>query len=440
MPKGGYLQKVKEAIKRQDGRRLAECLTIDPRTTTTTTLEPTTSGRKVRCDIHNFVVTQGVKGEGGSPATPSKLENMILGLGLPSPLDEVVLGHVLCARCLYCETQGRTKVVEAYANLTPIVPLFVDYFRQEEETWVVAPLHAIVGNIRRVAELADEELKQKGKKPDKLENAGNQLMSCFAAANRPQGNPEKRLATLRIVNDLFRIYFKLNTLRNCKYLIRVVEAKKFVAFKLFAAGDRVTYKFFIGRLAVFDEDFVDADAHLTYAFEVCHPNHLKNRRLILKYLVPVKILIGKLPSEKLLHTYNLHHMYSSIKQAVKSGSVRQFEHALQDHMESYVTAGTYLLIEKLRVAVYRRLFKKVQRIFAEFKPERAVQVPLKYFVEALKWEGYDTDLDEVECIVANMVYRKYIKGYISHKNAVIVLSKKDPFPKLDSSMLVDPQT
>ena len=305
---------------------------------------------------------------------------------------------------------------------------------------MVAPLHAIITNTRLVAEKADEELTQKrGKKPEKLENAGNQLMSCFAAANRPQGNPDKRLATLRIVNDLFRIYFKLNTLRNCKYLIRVVEAKKFVPFEYFHAGDRVTYKFFVGRLAVFDENFVEADDHLTYAFNHCHAKATKNRRLILKYLVPVKILIGKLPSERLLNQYSLHAMYSSIKESVKSGSVRQFEHALQDHMEDYVGAGTYLLIEKLRVAVYRRLFKKVQQIYAQFKPEKAVQVPLQYFVEALKWEGYETDLDEVECIVANMIYRKYIKGYISHKNGVIVLSKKDPFPKLDSSMLVDPE-
>ena len=42
--------------------------------------------------------------------------------------------------------------------------------------------------------------------------------------------------------------------------------------------------------------------------------------------------------------------------------------------------------------------------------------------------GEPTDLAEVECVVANLIYRGYVKGYISHQKAVLVVSKKDPFP------------
>ena len=108
-------------------------------------------------------------------------------------------------------------------------------------------------------------------------------------------------------------------------------------------------------------------------------------------------------------------------------------------MEEYVRAGTFLLIEKLRMAVYRRLLKKVQRIHAELKPERGAQLPLKYFVKALGWQGHATDMDEVECIVANMIYRGLVKGYVSHTSGVVVLSKKEPFPALKSTMLDDPE-
>ena len=38
------------------------------------------------------------------------------------------------------------------------------------------------------------------------------------------------------------------------------------------------------------------------------------------------------------------------------------------------------------------------------------------------------DLDEVECILANLIYRGYIRGYLSHAKRVLVLSKRDPFP------------
>lgn len=40
------------------------------------------------------------------------------------------------------------------------------------------------------------------------------------------------------------------------------------------------------------------------------------------------------------------------------------------------------------------------------------------------------DVDEIECIVANLIHKKYIKGYISHSQRMLVLSKKDAFPLL----------
>lgn len=38
------------------------------------------------------------------------------------------------------------------------------------------------------------------------------------------------------------------------------------------------------------------------------------------------------------------------------------------------------------------------------------------------------DVDEVECIVANLIYTQKVKGYISHQKSLLVLSKQDPFP------------
>ena len=57
------------------------------------------------------------------------------------------------------------------------------------------------------------------------------------------------------------------------------------------------------------------------------------------------------------------------------------------------------------------------------------------FQNALAWQGADMDMDEVECIVANLIFRRYIKGYISHKNLVVVISKVDAFPPLKNAAL-----
>ena len=52
--------------------------------------------------------------------------------------------------------------------------------------------------------------------------------------------------------------------------------------------------------------------------------------------------------------------------------------------------------------------------------------------DALEWQHLKLSMEEVECLVANLIYRGYVKGYISHAKRVLVLSKMNPFPALDS--------
>ncbi len=42
----------------------------------------------------------------------------------------------------------------------------------------------------------------------------------------------------------------------------------------------------------------------------------------------------------------------------------------------------------------------------------------------------DVDLEEVECIVANLIFQKQIKGYIAHEKKILVVSKTDAFPSV----------
>lgn len=42
--------------------------------------------------------------------------------------------------------------------------------------------------------------------------------------------------------------------------------------------------------------------------------------------------------------------------------------------------------------------------------------------------GSDVDIDEVECVLANLIYKGKIRGYIAHEKRMLVLSKEQPFP------------
>lgn len=93
----------------------------------------------------------------------------------------------------------------------------------------------------------------------------NFVMSCNAATHVTEahrhrdccwfraGNPAKKVPVLEIVCTLFRVYFQLNTLRLCKNLIAAVERLDFI---MFPASARVTYKYYVGRLCIFDDQYV----------------------------------------------------------------------------------------------------------------------------------------------------------------------------------------
>jgi nuclear mRNA export protein PCID2/THP1 len=168
----------------------------------------------------------------------------------------------------------------------------------------VPSMQSVCKSTHQVAVAADEEAASRDHA--KMNNAANILRESFSKSinDRKEFNPDagfdeegsKKAAVLSIVNELFRIYFRLNTLRLCKNLVKPVEAKKLHEDGL--AGPMVTYRYFTGRLYLFEDNYAAAEENLEYAFNRCHRNAISNKRRILQYLVPVKIYRGKLPSNE----------------------------------------------------------------------------------------------------------------------------------------------
>jgi hypothetical protein len=89
----------------------------------------------------------------------------------------------------------------------------------------------------------------------------------------------------------------------------------------------VTYTFFVGRLSVFDDDYLKAEEMLTYALEHCHKAATHNKRVILSYLIPVRMLRGKLPAPALLEKHNLQD-FLPLVHAMKLGNVKLLNETL----------------------------------------------------------------------------------------------------------------
>lgn len=94
---------------------------------------------------------------------------------------------------------------------------------------------------------------------------------------------------LTLVNQMFKVYFKINRHQLCKPLMRAIDSCNLK--DKFALAQIITYKFFAGLKAMFDGDFRTANECLSFAFLKCHKNSTKNKRSILLYLVPVKMIL-----------------------------------------------------------------------------------------------------------------------------------------------------
>ncbi|NWW90517.1 PCID2 protein, partial [Rhynochetos jubatus] len=336
---------------------------------------------------------------------------------LEPPYDEMFAAHL---RCTYAV--GNHDFIEAYKCQTVIYTVF--YFPR-----ALPIMYAVALDLRIFANNADQQLVKKGKSKvgDMLEKAAELLMSCFrvcASDTRAGIEDSKKWGMLFLVNQLFKIYFKINKLHLCKPLIRAIDSSNLK--DEYSMAQRVTYRYYVGRKAMFDSDFKQAEEYLSFAFEHCHRSSQKNKRMILIYLLPVKMLLGHMPTVQLLKKYDLM-QFAEVTKAVSEGNLLLLNDALTKHETFFIRCGIFLILEKLKIITYRNLFKKVYLLL------KTHQLSLDAFLVALKFmQVDDVDIDEVQCILANLIYMGHIKGYISHQHQKLVVSKQNPFPPLST--------
>ncbi|NXF39208.1 PCID2 protein, partial [Nyctibius bracteatus] len=381
-----YLQQVQEAIDSRDGQFCAELVSFK----------------------HPHVANPRLQ----LPSPEEKCQQV-----LEPPYDEMFAAHL---RCTYAV--GNHDFIEAYKCQTVIYIMF--YFSR-----ALPIMYAVALDLRIFANNADQQLVKKGKSKvgDMLEKAAELLMSCFrvcASDTRAGIEDSKKWGMLFLVNQLFKIYFKINKLHLCKPLIRAIDSSNLK--DEYSMAQRVTYRYYVGRKAMFDSDFKQAEEYLSFAFEHCHRSSQKNKRMILIYLLPVKMLLGHMPTVQLLKKYDLM-QFAEVTKAVSEGNLLLLNDALTKHETFFIRCGIFLILEKLKIITYRNLFKKVYLLL------KTHQLSLDAFLIALKFmQVDDVDIDEVQCILANLIYMGHIKGYISHQHQKLVVSKQNPFPLLST--------
>ncbi|KAH7967071.1 hypothetical protein HPB49_022152 [Dermacentor silvarum] len=238
-----YLQQIDEALQQGRGKKAAELLSCK----------------------HAHSASSRLQVEDPEPAVQRVMD---------APWDEVVCQHL---RCLY--HMNNYSFVDAYKEQAVLVQypllivrmtapafsgrkLFTKIFQSlKEENWALPIMYTVCLDLRLFASQADMQLskKSKGKPGETLEKAAEFLMGCFrvcASDNRSSLENSKRRGMLNLVNQLFKIYFKINKLHLCKPLIRAIESSALKDH--FSISQLVTYRYYVGQKAMFDSDFKNA--------------------------------------------------------------------------------------------------------------------------------------------------------------------------------------
>ncbi|KAH6634112.1 hypothetical protein B0J18DRAFT_415323 [Chaetomium sp. MPI-SDFR-AT-0129] len=349
-----------------------------------------------------------------------------------------------------------TKVYEAWTELLNV--LIRGYQNSGFEAWTIPCLYTVCKHLRVFAMQADEERNHSSafddtaaalqddfdpetNKRQKLEDCARALSRVFMLCQTDRASLEesRKWGSYYIANLLLKTYFKLNSASLSKNILNSlrVGTRDMPKFSAFPKSQQVTFKYHEGVLAFLEENYVLAEECLTEAWNSCHVNAKKNKELILTYLIPCHLITSHtLPTEKLLEPFpRLQKLFLPLCRCIKRGELHKFDLALQEGEDEFVKRRIYLTLERGRDIALRNLLRKVfiARGFEEAKegekPARRTRVPVAEFAAAISLGSQEKiDNDEVECLLANMIYKNHMKGYISRQHGIVVLSKSGAFP------------
>ncbi|KAL9588094.1 MAG: hypothetical protein Q9203_003090 [Teloschistes exilis] len=244
-------------------------------------------------------------------------------------------------------------------------------------------------------------------------------------------------------------------------ILRALQATKadLPPIERFPKSHIVTFKYYVGVIHFLDEEYVRAEQSLTEAFHMCHKNAHRNKELLLTYLIPTHLHTSHtLATPTLLSTrLDLHYIFYNLLRAIRRGCLADFSNRMMAHESSYVKRRIFLSLERARDLCVRNLLRKVwlleggkentrvkigtfaagmrcSMFYSAWTPNPSPS-PSDDEGETVSEEYVRAEIDammeddEVECLIAGLIYKGLIKGYISRDHGIVVLNRKgEAFP------------
>ncbi|KIK64846.1 hypothetical protein GYMLUDRAFT_160775 [Collybiopsis luxurians FD-317 M1] len=357
------------------------------------------------------------------PPTQENLERSYKGT-IRTPWDDIAIKYVLTC---YCVAKRRPQ--DAYREHSGLVVAFLRFFT-ENRGWTLPALFSILRDLRDLAFDADFHAKYNGQKSECMEDAARKIANAFGNCITDRTSPpeqSRKWGVYYVVSLVLKSYFRLRRISLSKNILRALEANRDIpALSHYPRSHQVTFRYYVGMIHFLNEEHAKAEEELTLAFYQCHLDANTNQERILAYLLPLRLLKGHLPSDELMQRFPvLAEIFTPFIRAIRLGDIAAFDRALESWESRLVELNLMLTMERARELCLRGLFRRVW-----VACDKGSRIPISMFHCSLRISGIDLDQEEAECLVANQIYKGFMRGYISHEKQMVVLANTNAFPRL----------
>ncbi|KAF3811635.1 hypothetical protein GCG54_00001964 [Colletotrichum gloeosporioides] len=176
--------------------------------------------------------------------------------------------------------------------------------------------------------------------------------------SKPEG---KKVGVYMFANLVLKLLFACRRTHLAKQIFTNISTNS-PPLSLYPAAQRVTFLYYLGRFNLANCHFVRASLCLEEAYLQIPPALTSHRCLVLSYLIPCNLLLGRLPSKVLLsrpESATLAPIFHPLSQAIRRGDFVLFQNALAIHEKWLFDKGLLLVLtHRLRPLLWRSLARK----------------------------------------------------------------------------------
>ncbi|QLL31543.1 hypothetical protein HG536_0B04070 [Torulaspora globosa] len=324
---------------------------------------------------------------------------------------------------------------------------------EQETNWIVYPLYVVANQYFQIA----QKTRTSASGENLLERCGRTIHRSFNLCLNDR-NPElprnRKIGCYLFANLEFQLYRKLENRDMAKNLVKVLQSRvneiPTLSQSLAAhhAKHKVLYNYYMGEYyGCYESDFQKGFTYLQEALLECSTSGSCDAQIdrILLLLVPFALLTRRLYpnfhhtalANARRHRRAAQHIYQPIIKSLLTGNLKDYDAHFAKHELFFLRNGLFVAMSLLRELVLLKLVKTCWTVLNHVTVVPLSTIAIGYLAslhgtrkkpKRLTTPINDSLLDELECQLANLICKNAIKGYLSHSNRCLVLSKKDPFP------------